>query len=75
MIINLSGVVVLNRFLKITKLGPSLKQTFSHPKINGWKMILSFWGAKGLFSGEPPKKNLLLPLYWFVNRDPYNGLL
>ena len=24
---------------------------------------------------EPRKKPSYFPLYWFVNRDPYNGLL
>ena len=24
---------------------------------------------------EPRKKNSYFPLYWLVNRDPYNGLL
>ena len=28
---------------------PSLKQTFSHPKMDGWKTILSFWDT--IFSG------------------------
>ena len=25
--------------------------------------------------GEPRKKPSYFPLYWMVNRDPYNGLL
>ena len=27
------------------------------------------------FSIEPRKKPSYFPLYWLVNRDPYNGLL
>ena len=33
------------------------------------------FGGENAISFEPRKKPSYFPLYWLVNRDPYNGLL
>ena len=34
----------------------------------------SIWDCKGLQNPPEPRKKKCFPLYWLVNRDPYNGL-
>ena len=52
-------------------------------KIQGAKIALACllirsdqsWKGSLPLSYEPRKKASYFPLYWLVNRDPYNGLL
>ena len=46
----------------------SFNETFHHEKV--FLAKLGVW-----ISFEPRKKPSYFPLYWLVNRDPYNGLL
>ena len=80
-----------SKFLKVPSPGSSEQkscQTWSHGSSNGWEkqndsqqktqfklqMIYSQWCLHNTIWAT--KKNpYYFPLYWLVNRDPYNGLL
>ena len=63
---------------KKTKNKKSLKKQKNGRGINPTEVVLWFCGLSDLdpkFPYEPRKKPSYFPLYWLVNRDPYNGLL
>ena len=50
---------------------PSLKLTFSHPKMDGWNTIVSFWD--GLFSGAMVVSGRVLYTPLQIKMEPWES--
>ena len=63
--------------IAILKEGPIIHYTThpetnsSHLKMDGWNIIVSFWGKRSIFRGELFVSGRVLT--WLFNRDSYYG--